>query len=291
MGTDSRISETSRLVEAIAFELFHSVQTFERWRFTAHIVFFITTIISLLGTGYFVYVTTIIALLAGMIAFVLRLFANRQNALGHSLHRIAMLAKAYRMNGDQFDVAYLLSKVPTRIHGIGTEKVKPTNPSGEYSLPANGSGGTQLRWMIQENAFFNATLYDLCADKAQKILVIIIILVLLCTFLLVPVANDQAKDLLLRVVLNIFSLTILYDQAEQWMSWRTASRLMLDLENELARFKTVPEHRVMLLFSNYQVAICGTPAIESEIYQKNRDKLNVGWKQRVTTLQEEWASQ
>lgn len=290
MGTDPNKTDISRLVEAIAFELFHSVQTLDRWRFIAHIIFFITTITSLLGTGYFVYVTTIVAFFAGAIAFALRLFANRQNALGHSLHRIAMIAKAYRMSGDQFDVAYLLSKVPTRIHRIGAEKAKSATPSGKYLLPANGNGVEQLRWMIQENAFFNAILYDACADKAQKTLLITIILVLLCTFLLIPVADGHAKDLLIRVVLTIFSLTILYDQFEQWMSWRLSSRLMIDLENELARFKTVPDHRVMLLFSNYQVAICGTPAIAPKIYQQNRDKLNIGWNQRVATLHKDWAS-
>jgi len=280
--------ETSRLVETIAFALFHSVQTFERWRFIAHVIFFIATITSLMTTGYVVYVTTIVGLISGITAFILRLLANRHNFLGHSLHRIAMLAKAYCMNSDQFDVAYLFSKVPTRIHKTCTEKVKSADPSGEYTLPVNGNGASQLRWMIQENAFFNAALYAACAEKAQKILWIIIILVLLCTFLLIPIVDGQAKDVLLSFVLAIFSLAILYDQAEQCVNWQFASRLMLDLENELARFKAVPEHRVMLLFSNYQVIILGTPAIEKEIYQQNRDKLNIGWRQRAAMFQNDW---
>jgi hypothetical protein len=280
--------ETSRLVETMAFELFHLVQTFEYWRFAAHIIFFIATIISLITTGYVVYVMTVIGLISGITAFVLRLLANRHNFLGHSLHRIAMLAKAYCMNSDQFDVAYLFSKVPIRIHKNCAKKVKSSDPSGEYTLPANGDGTSPLRWMIQENAFFNATLYAACAEKAQKILWFIIILVLLCTFLIIPIADGQAKDVLLRCVLAIFSLAILYDQAEQCANWKFASRLMLDLENELARFKTVPEHRVMLLFSNYQIIILGAPAIEKKIYQRNRDKLNVGWRQRAAALQNDW---
>jgi hypothetical protein len=289
MSADLRNFNVSQLVEAIASELFRLVQTLELWRFISHIVFFITAITSLLGTGYFIYVTTILALFAGVIAFALRLFANRYNTLGHSLHRIAMLSKAYRMNSDKFDVSYLLTKVPPRVYEIGVKEAKSSKLSSEYSLPTNGNEVEKLRWMIQENAFFNNTLYDACADKAQRILLIVIILVLLCTFLLIPIADGQAKDFLLRATITFFSLTILYDQFEQWMSWRVASRLMLDLENELARFETVPDHRVMLLFSNYQVAICGTPAIEPGIYQKNRDKLNIGWEQRVATLKRDWA--
>ena len=246
------------------------------------------TIISLVATGYVVYVMMLIGLISGILAFMLLLLANQRNFLGHSLHRIAMLAKAYCMNTNQFDVAYLFSKVPTRIYKNCTEKVKSADPSGEYTLPTSGDGASELRWMIQENAFFNSTLYAACAAKAQKILWLTIILVLLCTFLIIPIADGQAKDVLLRCVLAIFSLAILYDQAEQFANWQFASRQMLDLENELARFKTVPEHRVMLLFSNYQIVILGAPAIEKRIYQKNRDKLNVGWRQRAAALQNDW---
>ncbi|MBE9136184.1 hypothetical protein IQ254_03030 [Nodosilinea sp. LEGE 07088] len=280
--------ESSRLVETIAFELFGTVQTFERWRFDAHIIFFTATIISLITTGYVVYVMTVISLISGVTAFVLRLLANRHNFLGHSLHRIAMLAKAYSMNSDQFDASYLFSKVPVKIHKNCAQKVRSVSASGEYTLPNSGDGTSQLRWMIQENAFFNATLYAACAEKAQKTLWFIIILVLLCTFLIVPLADGQGKDVLLRGVLAIFSVTILYDQAEQCANWKFASRLMLDLENELARFKTVPEHRVLLLFSNYQIVILGAPAIEEKIYQRNRDKLNFGWKHRAAALQNDW---
>lgn len=280
--------ETSRLVETIAFELFHSVQFFERWRFGSHIIFFITTITLLVTSGYVGYLTIIVALISGIVSFILRLLASRYNFLAHSLHRIAMLTKAYCMKSDQFDVAYLFSKVPTKIHKICAEKVKSADPSGEYTLPTNGNGSVQLRWMIQENAFFNTALYAACADKAQKILWVTIILVLLCTFLIIPVADGQTKDIFLRGVLAIFSWAILYEQVEQCTNWRFASQLMLDIENELARFKAVPEHRVMLLFSNYQIVIFSTPAIEKEIYERNRDKLNIGWRQRAATLQNDW---
>lgn len=279
------------LAESSAFELFKVVQTLEYWRFISNIIFFITAIISLFTVDYVLYITTIIALLASVSAFACRLIANQRNRLGHSLHRIAMLAKAYRINTEHFDVAYLLSKIPPKLHHVALKATGSTSPSGEYTSPTEETGANLLRWMIQENAFFNTALYDACADRALRTLLAFTVCFVLLILLIIPITDGAIEYMALRIFLVVLSVTILYDQVERWAEWKFASQVMLDLENELARMKTIPEHRILLLFSNYQVIISRTPEIESAIYQDNRNKLNDGWNQRKATLQQEWANE
>lgn len=289
MTSDTANQGIGQLVEACAFALFGSAQQLERFRLFANIAVCIAAALSLIAAGYALYLTAIIAFVACGVAAVLRLLANRRLVLGHSLHRISMLAKAYRMNEDCFDVGYLLSKVPARIHSLSVEAAHSPDPSGNYSSPTDDAGPSRLRWMIQENAFFNASLYDECADHVLRLISAPIALLALFALVALPVVGGATASVALRAVLAVLSLAILYDQIERWASWRAASRIMLDLENELARFKSVPDHRVLLMFSNYQVAISGSPAVEPRIYRRNRDKLNAGWKQRVATLNREWS--
>ena len=288
--TQATGSEMLSLAESAAFELFRTVQTLERWRLIAHILFFITAIISLFTTNYILYLVSVIALITSTIAFLFRLIANHRNILGHSLHRISMLAKAYRISGDYFDVAYLLPKIPSKLHRAALKAAKSTNSSGSYTSPTSEPGAELLRWMIQENAYFNAALYDACADRALRNLFIFTIFFLLLVLLIIPITDGAIEYMTLRIILVILSLAVLYEQVERWAAWRFASRVMRDLENELARFKTVPEHRILLLFSNYQVVICSTPEIDKTVYEDNRKKLNSGWQQREATLHKEWAN-
>ncbi len=281
--------EGLRLIESTAFALFKSVQKLERWRFLAHIIFFAAAITSIYTVSYSLYFITVIAFVAGTSAFVFRLLGNRRNVLGHSLHRISMLAKAYQMNGYHFDVAYLLSKVPPKLHSLAVKNSKTVDPSGKYATPTEEAGANRLRWMIQENAFFNAALYGACAERTLRTAFATTAMVVILLLLMIPMIDGQIEYMVLRVVFMILSLSILYDQIERWANWKVASQVMIDLENELSRFQTAPEHRVLLLFSNYQVAICGSQAISPNVYDDNHDKLNGGWKQRIATLNEEWA--
>lgn len=100
--------------------------------------------------------------------------------------------------------------------------------------------------------------------------------------------DGETEYLVLRIVLVLLSLAVFYAQIERWASWKTASRTMFELENELARFKDLPDHRTLLLFCNYQVAICNSSEIEPNVYHKHHKRLNLGWQKRVATLIEEW---
>ena len=282
--------QSRKQIEATAFALFESSQILEFRRYIAHIIFLVTALASLFAEGYVLYTIAVLASIAGTLAFACRILANARNNLGFALHRIAMLAKAYHMKGEEFDVAHLFSKVPSKIHKKVRDSLSIDDPSGQYSSPIEDSGPTRLRWMIQENAYFNATLYDACADRALKILVGACALLLLCVLLVIPMADGQAEYVLLRIVLLLLSFSIVYDLVERYAGWRVASKVMLDLENELARFKEVPEYRVLLIFSTYHVAIASAHEISSSIYEHNRDKLNDGWQLRLSSLRREWAN-
>ena len=286
---NKKASHSYRKIEATAFALFKSAQALEKFRFIANIIFLATALMSLFIDGYFLYSIAIVALGSGAASFFFRLFANRRNIVGYSLHRVTMLAKAYRLNGDHFDIGYLLSKVPTRIYNNAVDAAQSDDPSGEYAAPVDDSGASRLRWMIQENAFFNAALYDACADKALRFLLGSTVVLLLCALFVIPLADGKTEYMVLRVVLILLSLAIVYDQIERCSNWRVASKVMTDLENELARFKNVPDYRVLLLFSNYHVTISGAHEILPSIYEQNRNKLNDGWRHRLATLQGEWS--
>jgi hypothetical protein len=247
MITEKMNSEIARLAEAAAFAMFGSAQRLERYRRIAQVAFFISAMVSLFTAGYFLYFAAIIGFAMGAGAFALKLIAQRRKVLAHSLHRVSMLAKAFQLPDDSFDVGYLLSKVPSRIHLAAVEAAKKEDPSGEYALQSEETGAERLRWMIQENAFFNATLFEVCADRVLRLIAAPAALILLFLLLTLPVVGGDIAYVVLRIVMAMLSLAILYDQIERWSSWRAASRLMLDLENELARFRTVPNHRVLLL--------------------------------------------
>lgn len=242
--------------------------------------------LSLFLDGYLLYVAGVLAVLAGLGEFVSRILANRRHALGLSIKRVAMLALAYKMNCEDFDVAYLLSKVPSSIHSRIAKRVDDTGESNTYVIPDESD---RLRWMIQENAYFNTALYHACADKAFRVIVVTPVFALLPLLFLIPLADNGIQNLIMRAFLLMFSFTFVHDQVLAWTNWRMASKVMLDLENELARMRVVPAHRTLLIFSSYQVVISTAQSIPVKVYAENQAKLNDGWRHRVATLQREWS--
>ena len=281
-------TELARPIEAASFALLRSVQTLERCRLLAHAIVFGMALLSLFVSGYAVYVAAIVAVISQGAAFTARLIANHQSSIAHSLLRVSMLIKAFRISPDQFDLAYLMSRISPSMQ---KEAQAPHHdPSGDYAAPETDDGPSRLRWMIQENAYFNNVLYELCAEKALRIILTTTVALVVFAFLLFPLAGSQSEYIVPRVFIIILSVAALYDQIECWATWRDSSRVMLHLEQELARLRTVPNHRILLTFSNYHITISASPAIDRRVYELNRDKLNASWKQRMATLRNEWAS-
>ena len=180
-----------------------------------------------------------------------------------------MLVKAFRISPDEFDLAYLMSRVSPSMHKDVQEQAAHHDPSGDYAAPGISDGSSRLRWMIQENAYFNAGLYELCAQKALRVFLTIAVAVLVVAFLVIPVAGRQSEYIVPRLFLIILSLAALYDQIERWATWRYSSRIMLHLEHELARLRTVPNHRILLTFSNYHITISSSRDIDPRVYKLN----------------------
>lgn len=282
--------ETREKVEKAAFYLFSVEQNLQSRKSVVQAIFFFSALTSLFTNNYVLYITAVIAFIASAASFSFRFIANRKKTLGHLLHRTSILAKAYEISDDSFDTAYLLSSIPTSLNRFIPKSIGKMKVSGTYKLPPNQIGSSKLRWMIQENAFFNTTLYGACANQAIRKLVIFTGLFLLLIFLILPITDGVTEYIILRIILVTLSLDILYDQIDQCLSWSYASKSMQEIENELARLKTVPEHRILLLFSNYQVIISSTPAIKEDVYVDNEERLNNGWEQRQATLSREWSN-
>ena len=281
---------TAPSVGAAASKLFGSAEELERWRLWANIAVLVVALFSMCVRGYLLYAAAIAGFVVGFAAFALRLLANRRKALAHRFQRVDMLARAYDIAESCFDVGYLLSELPPSVYRAAVEAGNSPVRSSEYAPLAAKPGNERLRWLIQENAYFNYILYRACGDRALRLISAPIALVLLCMFIALPVIGGEVAYVVLRVIFAVLSFVVLQDQADRCARWQAAARVMYDLENELAQLRTLPDHRVLLLFSNYQVTISASPGILQSIYRQNDEKLNSAWQHRVASLQKSWSN-
>ncbi len=135
--------------------------------------------------------------------------------------------------------------------------------------------------MVQENSYWNHHLFDACYKKGLMYFFIVFTFIVTSILLSLPVLDKHIGFTFARICLVLLSSLVGYEILDKSLTWRSSSKTMLSIDNQLNFTDPSYEDIVMLIFSHYSVVNVMTPPIADEIYIENKDKLNMGWSKRI----------
>ena len=165
---------------------------------------------------------------------------------------------------------------------LGEKKnVTIKSEAAEYDLPEHVVGSKKLFYMIQQNAYWNHHLFDYSFRYNLRIFFMIVSVIVFVLLLSFPFLLNDASYSFARIGLIFLSFILSYEILDKALVWRSSSKIMLAIDNQLNSANPNSEDIVMLIYSHYSVSKVVTPSIPDKIYQNKRDSLNLGWSERI----------
>jgi len=270
-------------MELVAYydSLYKRAKGFDQVRLILLYISLLALILSLRGHGLFVYLSSVFVLLCQSLAWYYQWRAKRYRELAHDFHVVAMLHDAYGKIDSQFNVANLIAKLPRRVF-IEAHKRKKTEA---YNTGRTANADKKLLRMIQENSYWNNHLYRVAYLFRLRLIIGAIIVFVIAVFVSSSIINFARNLILLQAFLLILSFSVFYELFESTLIYNKSSEEMAIIDNEISRlYESTSQHSVKL-FSKYSEILLTTPDISDRYYDKNKDRLNEGWLQRLKRME------
>jgi len=164
------------------------------------------------------------------------------------------------------------------------ETVTIKSESAEYDLPAHVIGSKKLFYMVQQNAYWNHHLFNDSFKYNLRLFFTISLFIVFVLFYSFPFLINDLSYSFVRIGLFLLSFIFSYEILDKALIWRSSSKAMLAIDNQLNSANPNCEDLVMLIYSHYCVSKVVTPAIPDKIYLNKKNSLNLGWSERINNF-------
>lgn len=262
--------------------LYKRAKLFDRVRIFLLYISLLLLVLSLRGHGLYVYLSSIFVLLCQSLAWYYQWRAKRYRNLAHDFHVVSMLHDAYGRIDSQFNVADLIARLPRKAY----DEANKSKKTEAYNTGITANADKKLLRMIQENSYWNNYLYKHAYLLRLQFIIGAIIAFVIAVFISIPVVNFARNLILLQFFLLILSFSVFYEIFESTLIYSKSSEEMAILDNEISRiFESTNQHSVKI-FSKYSEILLTTPDISKSYYNKNKDRLNESWAERLKEMED-----
>ena len=242
---------------------------------------------SVFAHGYYLYVVTISALLLQIISWSLKVKIESIRYVANEFQKIDILCRSYGKVPSDFQLSHLKAMVSKKIFSEVDEKKKKKNDNvdTEYHSENIKNPREKLFSIIHENCYWNHYLYRHVFSFFTIGISIVLLGFILTSFFAFPLIKLDPEYTIPRLAFTLLSLFLVYEILEKAQGSYHASRIMLELDNELTRSrKNISEEKLLKIFSQYCDTKESAPDIPNFLYKSNKDKLNDGWKSRILNI-------
>ncbi len=238
-----------------------------------HFMTFAAASVSIVASGWNLYVLAIVALGSETICWFLGLSASNKKSLGQELLRLNILKQSF---GSEMpiDTAYLKMKVSASEYKAASKFENPDYYSTKHENPKQ-----RLLNILQESCFWSQHLYLACRDRSIKISVGVassILLIIACSISLVELDDNYTAP---RLAILFLTFLPLWDGISRAISFNLAASRLTIIDHRMES-SISDEASVLAIFADYNVITSSTPLIPQGIYEKNSSKLNELWSER-----------
>lgn len=242
------------------------------------VLLLIATMLATLTSGRWLYFSLAMAVLLQVILWHRKNNEKKLREAAHNLQKIAMLQEAFGNQNTNYDVSSILRMIDNKITKLARDKEKKQGKSYQYNIPQSNSGIGVLSKMIQENSYWNFCLWRSAYEKAKIRLVFYISLLILMTFILIPIVSDSLDEYLLKFILVILSSVYLWEKVEENFHWKKSSTQMEYIETRIeASSSSITEDFILYIFSEYTHMKSTTPPTPKNIYDEEQEIINYNW--------------
>ena len=223
---------------------------------------------------------------------------NRANMLAFKFDKLLILNSAYDKVTSNFELANL--KTESLVFDKKLKEClykKSSTINADFNIKDFSNPNRRLLSMLQENAFWNHTLYKEMYLKKRSIvfywifiplfILILILPALINLYILsIPTPPTEPTNFFnapYKIIFVLLSFGLLYEFVDEMLNYNRASKEMLELDNEITRIYEKVDNTdsamSLLVKYHYTKALC--PYISDDVYERNKDGLNKAWDFRV----------
>lgn len=155
----------------------------------------------------------------------------------------------------------------------------------DYFKTQQKYGNKKLAEIVEESSFWSKHLFKMSARRYWFYFSATLTISIL-GLLLLPLLNIGSLDILISQVFCIILIWLITGNIfVAAMSFTNAANSIDDIEGRLDKMSSNKEsdQDVLLVVSDYNALVESSPTIPSDLYEKNRDRLNDLWKDRLHT--------
>lgn len=237
---------------------------------------------SIYAHGYQLYAATIAALLFQAISWSLKTRADNIRYLANEFQQISMLYRAYGRIPSEFQLSHLKALVNEKISSEVEKKNEQNERGAEYNLKSSQTAREILLSMIHENSYWNHHLYKSIFLILIGGLSVTLAGLVIASLFALPLIKIDPEYTVPRLAFMFLSFSLIYEVLEKAIRSYLSSKIMLEIDNELARSRRdISEEHLLKIFNQY-CNIKGTaPNVPYFLYKSSRGRLNAGWNSRV----------
>lgn len=224
-----------------------------------------------------------VALFFHILSLYIDLSIKRTRALGSEFKKISMLSQTFDQEQiDSQEVSRLKVEAGIKINADVRKKIdnNEVDASSSYSNEET-EPSQQLLKMIQENAYWNAHLYNFAHKKTKTKVIVSSVIISLLAIVLIPSIKLDQDYTVIRLVFTVMSFGIVYEVIETMFKFKKSSKQMNELDHKISRLNNLDKHELLNIFSSYHFVISTTDPIPNSIYTSNKDMLNSTWQERI----------
>jgi hypothetical protein len=216
-----------------------------------------------------------------LIIAVLWLWLNMQAKNSHSIAERARRAVVFS-NGLGVKISgksYTDLKMLFNVHESAGEKYEDEM----YFKTQKEYGNQKLAEIVEESSFWSKHLFKKSAKRYWLYFSATLVISIL-GLLLLPLLNVGSLDILISQVFSLILIWLITGNIfASAMSFTNAANAADDIEARLDKMALNMESNqdVLLIVSDYNALVESSPTIPSDLYGKNRERLNSLWKDRL----------
>jgi hypothetical protein len=231
------------------------------------------------------YTATVLMALLQLASWLLRRAAAKRQSVGDNGRMRGLLLDALGSTTEHLDFTDFLQDVSERAKRVH-ESESPG--SGGHFASTSKPGLRRLRDHIQENAFWNRSLYEKAATASMVYLIAYGAAAAFVVLIAIPLSPHGDGLIFARLLVAALAFAPALAQVSEILAWRAAQAKIEAVDRRLERLAPLSESAlrgqsldsIFAIFADYTVATCATPPIPQRIYRKHRDSLNRLWSER-----------
>ncbi len=224
----------------------------------------------------FVYILTVCNLLIAILWLYLSIQAKESHRVAERARRAVVFSNALgiKLSGKSYTDLKMMFNV--------NEKDGKQYEDENYFKTEQEYGNQKLAEIVEESSFWTKHLFKLSA-KRYWIYFGITLVISILGLLLLPLINVGSLNILISQVFCLILIWLITGNLfTAAMTFTNTANSVNDIEARLDKMASNKESAqdVLVIVSDYNALVESSPTIPSDLYEKNRDRLNTLWEER-----------